>query len=89
MLEAIAADEVYRHGRAIEVRYGRVPDGEGLLVVSIAAHEVDGTPDHIRRSESVLVVAAQAMTREAMRERVEAEAARWATARVAWIEEQA
>ncbi len=87
MLEAIAVDEVYQNGRALEVRYRSALGGEGLLVVSIAAHEVDGTPDHVRRSEWVLVVAAEAMTREATRARAEAEAARRAISRVAWIEE--
>ena len=86
MLGAIAADEVHRNGRTLEVRYKGDPGG-GLLVVSIVAHEVDGTPDHVRQSEWVLVVAAEAMTREAMRERAEAEAARRAISRVAWIEE--
>jgi len=86
VLEAIAADEVHRNGRTLEVRYKGDPCGD-LLVVSIAAHDVDGTPDHVRRSEWVLVVAAEAMTREAMRARAEAEAARRAISRVAWIEE--
>ena len=89
MLQAIAADEIHRNGRTLEVRYKGDPGGGGLLVVSIAAHEVDGTPDHVRRSEWVLVVAAEAMTREAMRARAEAEAARRAISRVAWIEEEA
>ena len=87
MLEAIAADEVHETGRALEVWYRSDPEEGDLLVVSMAAHEVDGTPDHVRRSEWVLVVAAEAMTREAMRARAEAEAARRAIARVAWIEE--
>ncbi len=87
MLEAIAAGEVHRNGRALEVRYKGDPGGGHLLVVSIAAHEVDGTPDRVRRAECVLVVAEEAMTREAMRERAGAEAARRAISRVAWIEE--
>ncbi len=87
MLEAIAADQLYRHGRALEVRYGRDPGRGDLLVVSIAAHDVDGTPDRVLRSEWVLVVAAEAMTREDMRERAGAEAARRGIARVAWVEE--
>ena len=88
MLQAIAADEVHQDGRALEVRYKGNPGG-GLLVVGIVAHEVDGTPDLVRRSEWVLVVAAEAMTREAMRARAEAEAAKRAISRVAWIEEEA
>ena len=88
MLQAIAADEVHQDGRALEVRYKGDPGG-GLLVVGIVAHEVDGTPDLVRRSEWVLVVAAEAMTREAMRARAEAEAAKRAISRVAWIEEEA
>jgi hypothetical protein len=87
VLQAIAADEVHQDGRALEVRYKGNPGG-GLLVVGIVAHEVDGTPDLVRRSEWVLVVAAEAMTREAMRARAEAEAARRAISRVAWIEEE-
>jgi hypothetical protein len=88
VLQAIAADEVHQDGRALEVRYKGDPGG-GLLVVGIVAHEVDGTPDLVRRSEWVLVVAAEAMTREAMRARAEAEAAKRAISRVAWIEEEA
>ena len=87
MLEAVAFGEVERHGRTLEVRYGKAPDRADLLVVTIAAHDIDGTSDQVRRSEFVLIVAAEAMTREAMRERVEAEAARRAIGRVAWIEE--
>ena len=87
MLEAIAADEVHATGRALEVWYRSDPGGGDLLVVSMAAHDVDGTPDRVLRSEWVLVVAAEAMTREAMRARAEAEAAKRAISRVAWIEE--
>ena len=87
MLEAIAADEVHETGRALEVWYRSDPEEGDLLVVTIAARDIDGTPDHVRRSEFVLIVAAEAMTREAMRERAEAEAARRAIGRGAWIEE--
>jgi hypothetical protein len=87
MLEAITAEDIYQHGRALEVRYKANPGGGDLLVVSIAAHDLDATPDYVRPSELVLVVMAETMTREAMRERTEAEAARWGTGRVAWIEE--
>jgi hypothetical protein len=89
MLEAIAADEVHATGRALEVRYRGAPGGGGLLVVSMAAHDVDGTPTHVRRSEVAFVATDEAMTREAMRARAEAEAARRAISRVAWIEEEA
>ena len=57
------------------------------LRVSVLALEVDGGPDRIRRSEAAFVATDEAMTREAMRERVEAEAARRAIGRVAWVEE--
>ena len=88
MLEAVPPGEVDRHGgRTLEVRCGRDPDRGDLLVVTIAARDIEGTPDHVRRSEFVLIVAAETMTREALRERVEAEAARRAIGRVAWIEE--
>ena len=88
MLEAVPPDEVDRHGgRTLEVRYRRDRGDGGLLVVSMAAHDVDGTPAHVRRWEFVLIVAAETMTAEAMRERAEAEAARRAIGRVAWIEE--
>jgi hypothetical protein len=88
MLEAVPPGEVDRHGgRMLEVWYRRDRGGGDLLVVTIAAREVDGTADHVGRWEFVLIVAAEAMTREVMRERVEAEAARRAIGRVAWIEE--
>ena len=87
MLEAIAPDEVDRHGRTLEVRYRRDHGREDLLVVSMAAHDIDGMPAHVRRSEFVLIVTAETMTCEAMRERAETEAARRAIGRVAWIEE--
>jgi hypothetical protein len=87
MLEAISPAEFDRHGgRTLEVRYRRGPSGD-LLVVSMIAHDIDGTPTQVWRSELVLIVAAEAMTREAMRSRAEAEAARRAIGRVAWIEE--
>jgi hypothetical protein len=44
MLEAISADEVERHGRALAVRYRKDRDRADLLVVSIAIHDVDGSP---------------------------------------------
>jgi hypothetical protein len=89
MLETIPTDEAYSAGRALEVRYRRDPGEPGLLRVSVLALalEVDGDPDRIRRSEAAFVTTDEAMTREAMRERVEAEAARRAIGRVAWVEE--
>src|SRR3954453_21295153 len=87
MLQAIPAAEVGTDGRALEVRYGAAPGRPGLLVVTVLAHAVEGGPDHVRRSELALVVAGERMGREAMRARVEAEARRAATARVAWVEE--
>lgn len=87
MLETIPTDEAYLAGRALEVRYRRDPGEPGLLRVSVLALEVDGGPDRIRRSEAAFVATDEAMTREAMRERVEAETARRAIGRVAWVEE--
>ena len=55
--------------------------------MTVLAHAVEGGPDHVRRSELVLLVAGERMGREAMRVRVEAEARRRTIGRVAWIEE--
>ena len=88
MFETIPNDEVYSAGRALEVRYRRDPGEPGLLRVSVLALEVDGGPDRsIRWSEAAFVRTDEAMTREAMRERVEAEAVRRAIGRVAWVDE--
>ena len=71
VLKTIRADEVGHCGKALEVRYRAEP----------------GEPDHVRRSEMVLLVTRGRMTRESLRERVEVEAARRAIERVCWIEE--
>lgn len=85
MLEAISTEEAGRHDRALEVRY-RKGDGS-FLVVSMVAHDVDGTAVEVWRWEFVLIVVAETMTAEAMRVRAEAEATRRAIGRVKWIEE--
>ena len=60
MLEAVPPDEVDRHGgRTLEVRYRRDRSEGSLPVVSMTAHDVDGTPAHVRRWEFVLIVAAE------------------------------
>jgi hypothetical protein len=87
MLETIPAEEVYLGGKALEVRYREDPGRPGLLRVSVFAREFEGGPGRVRRSEVAFVATDEAMTREAMRARVEAEAERRAIARVAWIEE--
>jgi hypothetical protein len=89
MLETIPAEEVYLGGKALEVRYREDPGRPGLLRVSVLAREFEGGPGpgRFRRSEVAFVATDEAMTREAMRARVEAEAARRAIARVAWVEE--
>jgi hypothetical protein len=69
------------------VRYRKDRDRADLLVVSLAVHDVDGTPTYVRRSEFVLIAAAETMTPDGMRTRVKAEAARRVIGRVAWIEE--
>ena len=69
------------------MRYRAEPGEPEGLVVDLAACETDGEPDHIRRSEMVLLVTRGRMTRESLRERVEVEAARRAIERVCWIEE--
>ena len=87
MLKTIQADEVRHCGKALEVRYRAEPGEPEVLVVDLAACETDGEPDHVRRSEMVLLVTRGRMTRESLRERVEVEAARRAIERVCWIEE--
>ena len=76
MLEAIPAAEAALSGKALEVRYRRASGRPGLLIVTVLAHAVEGGPDHVRRSELVLLVAGERMGREAMRARVEAETPR-------------
>jgi hypothetical protein len=87
VLKTIRADEVGHCGKALEVRYRADPGEPGLVVVDLAACETEGELTGVRRSEMVLLVMGGRMTREALRERVEVEAARRAIERVCWIEE--
>ena len=87
MLKPIPAAEVDLDGKALEVRYKENPGKPNLLTVDILAHQIDGTPADVRRSELALVALHERMTRDAMLERVEVEAGRRDIERVAWIEE--
>ena len=87
MLKPIPAAEVDLDGKALEVRYKENPSEPNLLTVDILAHQIDGTPADVRRSELALVALHERMTRDAMHERVEVEAGRRGIERVAWIEE--
>ena len=86
MLENIPADEVGRHGGALEVVYQPDPSHPDLLLVDVAVHRTDADSAHIRSSELSMIVIRERMTREAMRTRVAHEATRRGIARVAWIE---
>src|SRR5690348_12413203 len=72
VLKTIRADEVVHCGKALEMRYRPDPREPEVLVVDLAACETDGEPDHVRRSEMVLLVTGGRMTRESLRARVEA-----------------
>jgi hypothetical protein len=85
MLKVIPPEELELGGKALAVRYHEEEDG--LLRVWITAHDVDGGPDHVHRSEMRIIAAMERMPREALRARVEAEAERRAIERVAWIGE--
>ena len=87
MLKPIPAAEIDLDGKALEVRYKENPGEPNLLTVDILAHQIDGTPADVRRSELALVALQERMTRDAMHERVEVEAGRRGIERVAWIEE--
>jgi hypothetical protein len=87
MLKPIPAAEVDLDGKALEVRYKENPGEPNLLTVDILAHQIDGTPADVRRSELALVALHERMTRDVMHERVEVEAERRGIERVAWIEE--
>jgi hypothetical protein len=87
MLKPIPAAEVDLDGKALEVRYKENPGEPNLLTVDILAHQIDGTPADVRRSELALVALHERMTRDAMHERVEVEAGRRGIERVAWVEE--
>jgi hypothetical protein len=87
MLKPIPAAEVDLDGKALEVRYKGNPGEPNLLTVDILAHQIDGTPADVRRSELALVALHERMTRDVMHERVEVEAERRGIERVAWIEE--
>src|SRR3954453_7804033 len=87
VLKTIRADEVGHCGKALEGRYRAEPGEPEGLGVDLGAGGTDGEPDHVRRSEMVLLVPRGRMTRESLRERVEVEAARRAIERVCWIEE--
>src|SRR4051795_4366463 len=69
VLKTIRADEVGHCGKALEVRYRAEPGEPEVLLVDLAACETDGEPDHVRRSEMVLLVTRGRMTRESLRER--------------------
>jgi hypothetical protein len=86
MLKPISADEVDLSGKALEVTYRHDAERD-LLLVSVTAHAIEGEPTYVRRSEFVLVVIDEPMTRDAMHARIEIEAARRGIERVAWIEE--
>ena len=81
------ADATDLNGRALEVRYRSDAGRSDLLVVSIAVRSVEGEPAYVRRWESILVVAEERMSEDAMHARVEAEAARREIGRVAWTRE--
>jgi hypothetical protein len=85
MLEVIPADELALDGKALAVRYKEEPDG--ALLVWITAHDTDDGPEDIRRSEMRILAVMERMSREALRARVEAEAASRKIERVAWISE--
>jgi hypothetical protein len=87
MLTAIPVDEVDLDGKALEVRFRKESDRPDRLTVTVLAHAIEGSPGYIRRSELALVVINETMSRQAMQERVEAEAGRRGICRVAWIEE--
>jgi hypothetical protein len=87
MLKPISADELELDGKTLEVRYKGEPGEPCLLTVDILAHEIEGGPADVRRSELALVALHERMTREAMHRRVELEAGRRGFERVAWVEE--
>ena len=82
-----ATDETDLKGRALEVRYRNETGRPGFVAVSIAVRSVEGGPAYIRRWESILVVAEERMSEDAMHARVDAEAARREIGRVAWTRE--
>ena len=86
-LTAIQLDEVDLDGKALEVRYKEEPGKPDRLTVTVFAHQIEGSPGYVRRSELALIVIAKSMTRDAMHERVVVEAERRGIERVAWIEE--
>lgn len=87
MLETIPIDEVDLHGSALAVRCRAAPDQPGVLLVTIMAHRTEGDAVFVQRSELALVTVREPVPREAVRSRVEAEAARRGIARVAWVQE--
>lgn len=87
MLETIPDDEVELDDRTLAVHYKADPERPDMMRVTIMAHFVQGDLENVRSSELVLVAVGERMTKEAMHARVQAEAARRAVARVAWIEE--
>ena len=86
-LTAIQPDEADLDGKALEVRYKEEPGRPGQLTVTVLAHQIEGSPAYVRRSELALVVIGESMTKAAMHKRVEVEAERRGIKRVAWIEE--
>jgi hypothetical protein len=87
MLETISIDEVDLDGSALAVRCSAIPDRPGVLLVTIMVHRTEGDAGFMQRSELALVTVREPVPREALRSRVEAEAARRGIARVAWVEE--
>ena len=87
MLKPIPAEEVDLDGKTLEVRYKEEPGEHDLLTVDILAHEIDGGPADVRRSELALIALRERMTRDAMHKRVAVEARKRGIERVAWVEE--
>lgn len=87
MLETIPIDEVDLDGSALAVRCRAAPDQPGVLLVTIMAHRTEGDAVFVQRSELALVTVREPVPCEAVRSRVEAEAARRGIARVAWVQE--